>query len=43
MNESGLVEQAQPIQELLCKDTDERRTKTTKLVLFDQLVQVDAE
>ena len=43
VDEACFVQQAQPIQELLRKHTDECRTKTPELVLLDQLVKIDTE
>jgi len=38
-----LVQQAQGIQQLLSKHTDKSSAQSTELVLFDELVKVDAE
>ena len=43
MDESRLIEQAQPIQQLLSKNAYERGTQAPELVLFDQFVEIDAE
>lgn len=43
MNQVSLVQKAQRVQQLLCKDADEGRAETSELVLLDQLVEVDAE
>ena len=43
MNKSSLVEQAQSIQQLLCKYTNKRCTQATELVLLYQFVQIDTE
>lgn len=43
MNESGLVEEGKAVEQLLGKDSDQRRAETTELILFDELIQVDAE
>jgi hypothetical protein len=43
MYQSGLVEQGQTVQELLCKYTNKRCAEPSELVLFDQLVQINAE
>lgn len=39
----SLVQEAQGIQQLLCEDTDKSRTQPSELVLFNELVEVDAE
>jgi hypothetical protein len=43
MYQSSLVQQTQPIQKLLRKDSDECRAQASELILFDQFVQVDAQ
>ena len=43
MYEPCLVQQAQTIQQLLRKDSYERRAETSKLVLLDQLVQIHTQ
>ena len=43
MYQSRFVEQAQAVQQLLCEDAYECRTKSPKLILFDQFVEIDAE
>lgn len=43
MNQMGLVQQAQRVQKLLREDADQRGAQAPKLVLFDQLVQIDAQ
>ena len=43
VDQAGLVQKRQPVQELLSEDPDQSCAKTTELVLLDQLVQVDTE
>ena len=43
MNELRLPKQSQTIDELLCKHPDECSAQSSELVLFNQLVQVDAQ
>ena len=43
MDESGLVQQCQTIEQLLGKYSNQCCTKTTKLILLNELVKVDAE
>lgn len=43
MNQPRLVEQRKPVKQLLGKDSDQRRAQPAELVLFDELVQVDAQ
>lgn len=43
MYETSLVQQRQPIQQLLCEHAHERCAETPELVLFDQLVEIDAQ
>jgi hypothetical protein len=43
MYEARLVQQSKPVQQLLREDTDQCRAETSKLVLFDQFVQIDAK
>ena len=40
MDQPGLVEKTQTVEQLLRKDPHERRAQSTKLVLLDQLVEV---
>jgi hypothetical protein len=43
VDQVSLVQKAQGIQQLLCKDTDESGAQAPELVLLDQFVQVDTE
>lgn len=43
MDQVCLIQQAEGVQQLLREDTDKSSTQSAELVLFDQLVQVDAE
>ena len=43
MYESRLAQQAQPIEQLLRKNSHQRRAQNSELVLLDQLVQIDTE
>jgi hypothetical protein len=43
MDEASFVQKTQAIQQLLRKDPDECRAQSSKLILFDQLVQVHAQ
>ena len=43
MDQSRLIEQGKPIQQLLRKDADQGRAQASELVLLDQLVQVDTK
>ena len=43
MDQFGLAEQAQAIQQLLRKDAHQRRAQPSELVLLDQLVEIGRE
>lgn len=43
MDQMSLVQKAQGIQQLLCKDTDESGAQSSELVLLDQFIQIDTE
>lgn len=43
MDQMGLVQETQGIQQLLCEDTDECRTQSSELVLLDEFVEIDTE
>ena len=43
MNQTGLVEQSQAVEQLLGEYANKSSTETTELVLLNQLVQIDAE
>lgn len=43
MYQSGLVEQSQSVQKLLCKHSNKCCAEAPKLVLFDKLIEVDTK
>ena len=43
MNEPGLVEQAQAVQELLGENADQRGAQASELILLNEFIEIDAE
>ena len=43
MNKPSLIQETQAIEQLLREDSHQCRAQSTKLVLFDQFVQIHAE
>ena len=43
MDQSRFVEKAETVQELLGEDANQGGAETAELILFDQLIQIDAE
>lgn len=43
MDQMGLIQKAQSIQQLLREDTHESRAEASELILLDELVEVDTE
>lgn len=42
MDQAGFVQKAQSIQQLLREHTDQRRAQSSKLILFDEFVEIHA-
>lgn len=40
MDQPGILQHGQTLQELLCEDFDQLRTETLELILLDELVQI---
>ena len=43
MNQSCFIQKTETIEKLLCKDSDECGAKASKLILLDQLVQINTQ